>query len=331
MKKKSLVLAFIALVAIVQPALAESELQKFNKLFDDISNWGRWGADDQLGTLNHITPRVRKAAAALVKEGRTLSLSRTMDKTANPINFNPVKHQPFIFDPASLGIDPAEAQDAAGDIFEINYHGFSHTHLDAINHFARNGKMYNGYPFKLDEQKGFNNLGVETISEAGIISRGVLVDFPRQMGKDYIPAGTALTIADIEAWEKATGVTVKSGDVLLIRTGRWVETAKEGFWPFSEKAAGLHYTTAKWLKQRGVAVIGCDGVSDVMPSGVAGKLNPLHELVLVSLGMPIFDNMDLDALADELAKLKRHTFLFSASPLKIEGATGAPLNPMAIF
>ena len=136
---------------------------------------------------------------------------------------------------------------------------------------------------------------------------------------------------DLEAWEKESGVTITSGDVLLIRTGRWTQVAREGQWNFLEKAAGAHASLAPWLKSRDVAVIGCDGVSDVMPSGVEGLVNPLHELVIVGLGMPILDNLDLEAVADAAAERGRSTFLFVGAPLRVPGGTGSPLNPLAVF
>jgi len=157
------------------------------------------------------------------------------------------------------------------------------------------------------------------------------MDFPRFLGKDYLKPGQALTVEDLEAWEKAARVKVSSGDVLLIRTGRWKQVEIDGLWNFIEEAAGMHASIATWLKERDVAAIGCDGVSDVMPSGVEGKLNPLHELVLVGLGMPIFDNLDLEELARVATEEKRNTFLFVAAPMRVKGATGSPLNPIAVF
>jgi kynurenine formamidase len=154
---------------------------------------------------------------------------------------------------------------------------------------------------------------------------------PRFQGVDSLEPGTAITVADLEGWEKKTGVKVSSGDVLLVRTGRWKRVREKGQWNFLERAAGLHASVAKWLRARDVAVIGCDGVSDVMPSNTEGLANPLHELVLVGLGMPILDNLDLEAVAEEAAKRNRWEFLFVGAPLRIPGGTGSPLNPLAIF
>ena len=150
-------------------------------------------------------------------------------------------------------------------------------------------------------------------------------------GVDYLEPGTVITAEDFAAWEKKTGVTVGSGDVLLVRTGRWVLAREKGVWDFVTAAAGMHASVAKWLKARDVALIGCDGVSDVMPSGVEGLANPLHELVLVGLGMRILDNLNLDDVAAAAKSRDRWEFLFVGAPLRVVGGTGSPLNPLAVF
>ncbi|MEQ8955122.1 MAG: cyclase family protein, partial [Gammaproteobacteria bacterium] len=177
---------------------------------------------------------------------------------------------------------------------------------------------------------GANRLGIHNAFE-GVFTRGILVDIPWLRGVDFLEPGTALTAADLEQWEQRTGVRIGSGDVLLIRTGRWERVRQLGEWNFIGNAAGSHASLALWLKERDVAVIGSDGVSDVMPSGVEGLLNPLHELVLVGLGMPILDNLDLDSVAEAAAQRNRWEFLFVGSPLRVEGGTGSPMNPLAVF
>ena len=132
-------------------------------------------------------------------------------------------------------------------------------------------------------------------------------------------------------WEKKNNIKIGKGDILLLRTGRWEQLRQKGYWEITKKSTGFHYSVASFLKERDVAVIGCDGVSDVYPSGIKSKKDALHELVLVDLGMPIFDNMDLDSLSKNLERLNRKTFMFVANPLKIKGATGAPINPVAIY
>ncbi|MBV06585.1 MAG: cyclase [Gammaproteobacteria bacterium] len=306
--------------------------KEFNVMLEEISNWGRWGKDDQLGTLNTITPTKKIEASRLVQSGRTVSLELELNKVQDIVNQKPFEHEVFVFggEESFEGMELGSTQ-AAGDVFKIDYHGFGHSHLDGINHFAVHGKMYNGYSFEPNVPNGFSKLGIENIGKEGIFTRGVLVDFPKFFGKEFLEPGQAITTEDLEAWEKASGVKVTSGDVLLVRTGRWKQVELEGIWNFIENASGFHASVAAWLKDRDVAAIGCDGVSDVMPSGVEGKLNPLHELVLVGLGMPIFDNLDLEALSEAASEENRNTFLFVAAPMRVKGATGSPLNPIAVF
>ncbi|MCZ6656328.1 MAG: cyclase family protein [Gammaproteobacteria bacterium] len=295
---------------------------QFDSWLQEISNWGRWGADDQLGTLNLITPEKIKAAAELVREGVTVSLALDLNKQADELNANPFEH--------TLTVATFGGHEVAGDRYAVEYHGFAHSHIDGLPHFAHGGKMYNGFSVDTLKSDGAQKLGIHN-AKNGIVSRGVLIDMPWFKGVDYLEPTTVITVDDLEAWERKTGVTVSSGDVLLIRTGRWERVRQKGQWNFLEAAAGSHASVAKWLKARDVAVIGSDGVSDAMPSHVEGLANPLHELVLVGLGMLILDNLDLDAVAQAAAARERWTFMFVGAPLRVPGGTGSPLNPLAIF
>ena len=313
--------AILLPVASAQTAAAVTRAQ-FDTWMQDISNWGRWGAEDELGTLNLITEQKRKDAATLVREGVTVSLSLFANKQQDPVNTNPFQH--------SLSVSTFGGHEVAGDSYSVQYHGFAHSHMDGLSHFAHKGQMYNGFPVDSLKPDGAERLGIHNAYK-GIFSRGILVDIPWLRGVDYLEPGTAITVADLEAWETRTGIRVGSGDVLLIRTGRWERVRQQGQWNFVGAAAGSHASIAMWLKARDVAVIGSDGVSDVMPSGVEGLVNPLHELVLVGLGMPILDNLDLDTLAAAAAERNRWEFLFVGVPLRVEGGTGSPMNPLALF
>ena len=315
--------ALIALPVAAVDKPAPMSRATYDQLMADISNWGRWGDDDELGTLNTITNEKRAAAAGLVRFGQTVSLALELNKVKDDLNQNPFEHE--------LATAEFSGHQVAGDRYAVDYHGFAHSHMDGLPHFAYNGKFYNGFPYTGAKADGAEHLGIHNAGVNGVFTRGVLIDVPRWLGIDYMEPGTALTTEDLEAWEKASGVTISAGDVLLIRTGRWHQVATQGQWNFLEKAAGVHASVAAFLKARDVAVIGCDGVSDVMPSGVEGLVNPLHELVLVALGMPILDNLDLERVAEEAAKLNRHTFLFVGAPLRVRGGTGSPLNPLAVF
>lgn len=296
---------------------------EFDAMIQSISNWKRWGSDDELGTLNLITPEKRVAAAALVKDGITVSLELDVNKIKSEFNGNPFEHE--------LSTGEFGGHKVAGDKYSVEYHGFAHSHMDGLPHFAHKGFFYNGVPFSAAKTSGAERLGIHNAGVNGVFTRGVLVDMPRHLGLEFLDPGTAITTADIESWEAANNVKIASGDVLLIRTGRWAKVAKDGPWIFTEKAAGLHASVAVWLKSRDLAVIGSDGVSDVMLSGVEGLVNPLHELVLVGLGMPLLDNLDLELLATVAAKKNRSTFLFVGAPLRVQGGTGSPLNPLAVF
>ena len=310
------------------PALAVGEPEamsraNFDALMQDISNWGRWGKEDELGTLNLITPEKRQAAAKLVIEGITVSMELELNKTQDALNANPFEHE--------LSRSEFGGHQVAGDKYSVDYHGFAHSHMDGLPHFAHKGKFYNDVPYEAAQATGATRLGIHNAGVNGVFTRGVLVDLPRMLGVDFLKPGTAITVADLEAWEKHSGVTISSGDVLLVRTGRWAKVKQDGQFDFLAQAAGMHASVAAWLKARDVAVIGCDGVSDVMPSGVEGLVNPLHELVLVGLGMPILDNLDLEAVALQALASKRATFLFVGAPLRVPGGTGSPLNPLAVF
>jgi kynurenine formamidase len=301
------------------PAPARAfDLEVLDQWMKDISNWGRWGDDDQLGTLNLITPEIRQNAAALVKTGVSISLALDLDVNPSINNTSPFEHE------------MARSGQWTMDTYSVNYHGYTHSHLDAQRHISVNGTIYNGYPIESIDATEPGNMGVQHMKN-GIFTRGVLVDIPLLKGVPYLEPGTAITIQDLEAWEKKSNLKVGSGDVLLIRTGRWAREKDKGLWKFEESAAGLHASTAAWLKERDVAVLGSDGTADVLPSGCTGQTHPLHQLVLIALGMPILDNLNLEDAAKEASKQGRWEFLLVVSPLRIQGGTGSPVNPIATF
>ncbi|MBT8146168.1 MAG: cyclase family protein [Gammaproteobacteria bacterium] len=327
LKKSVLALAVLTFTIVAAPSLHAQQAEPmsradFDALMEEISNWGRWGDDDELGTLNLITPQRRVAAAQQVTEGVSISLSLPVNKVQGGMNANPFEHD--------LSISTFGGHEVAGDRYSVQYHGFAHSHMDGLPHFAHYGQMYNGVSVDSLEADGSQKLGIGNAYE-GVFSRGILIDMTWLRGVDYLEPGTAITVADLQEWERRTGIRVGSGDVLLIRTGRWERVRQVGEWNFVGNAAGSHASVARWLKERDVAVLGSDGVSDVMPSGVEGLINPLHALVLVGLGMPLLDNLDLDAVAEAARDRNRWEFLFVGAPLRVEGGTGSPMNPLAIF
>lgn len=298
-------------------------LEAFDRLMTEVSNAGRWGPDDELGTLNLVSEEVRRRALAEVRDGATVSMSRDVDTRETPSTRVPMEHD-FTVAPAGEGLTWAL------DAFTLDYHGWSFSHVDALSHASYRDRLYNDVPAEeVDAEGGARRLGVETMRD-GIVSRGVLVDVPRLRDIPYMEPGDFVTVDDLEAWEERTGVRVRTGDVLLIRTGRWAREADVGPWALTDAAAGPHPSVARWLKERGVAVLGGDNTNERYPS-VVPPLSPLHLLALSSMGMPLLDNLDLERVAREAADRNRWTFLFVGAPLPVERGTGSPLNPLAIF
>ena len=330
------VAALVALTILagssVAPAIAQQQRKATTQAevetwMKELSNWGRWGKDDRLGAVNLITPAKRKAAAALVRDGVVVSLAHDVLKETSPDNPTPFEHKMT----ATGG--PENPSPYAMDSYAVSYHGFAQTHLDALCHVFHDGKMYNGIDRATATDKGCSELDVAVYRD-GIQTRGVLVDIPWLRGVEWLEPGTPIYPEELDAWEKKAGIKVSPGDVLLLRTGRWARRAAKGAWGPAEGAAGLHISCAKWLKDRGVSVLGSDGGSDVVPSlveGAEGVYLPLHELAIAMLGVPIIDNADLEAASKEAQKRNRWEFLFTLAPLRVVGGTGSPANPIATF
>jgi kynurenine formamidase len=317
-----------AAVLVVLYAAAQDNSRKLTKAdidrwMTELSNWNRWGKDDQMGAINLITPAKRKQAAALVREGYSVSLARDTEKEKAVDNPQPFGHSMTWTGASTPG-------QFSLDAYSVSYHGYAHTHMDALCHMFYRGKMYNGYPQETVTKAGAEKLSVIAFKN-GIVSRGILIDIPRLKGIDYLEPSTAIYPEDLDAWEKMAGVKVSSGDIIFIRTGRWARRAAKGPWNVSANSAGLHASCMKWIHQRDVAMVGSDAASDLMPSGVEGVVQPIHQLLLVAMGTPIFDNCDLEALSQAAAVRKRWEFLLTAAPLAVPGGTGSPLNPLATF
>ncbi len=313
-------LLLMSAVAHAQPTTTKADVDRW---METLSNWGRWGADDQLGTINLITPQSRLQAIKLVKKGISVSMARDVEKIAAEDNPSPFQHTMN-----NVGLNnPGQF---VSDTYKVSYHGYAHSHMDSLCHMAYEGKMYNGFLQAEVVTSGAPRLAVTNYKQ-GIFARGVLMDIPRLKGVDFLEPGTPIYPEDLDAWEKQAGLKVKKGDIVLIRTGRWNRRDKQGAWNASQKTAGLHASCAKWLKDRDVIILGSDAGSDVKPSLVEGAEQPIHQLVIIAMGMPIFDNLDLEALSEQSGSLKSWEFLVTAAPLAVQGGTGSPFNPIATF
>jgi kynurenine formamidase len=288
---------------------------------DELSNWGRWGQDDQLGAINLITAAKRKQAAALVKDGFSVSLA-TDARTDKAVD-NPSPYEHVMLSTGAEGTGSA-------DRIAVAFHGLAHTHLDALCHIFYKGKMYNGYPQEEVTAEGCGRNGILNL-KSGIVTRGILLDIPRLKGVEFLEPGTPIYAEDLEAWEKQAGIRVGSGDVIFVRTGRWARQARYDAWNVMESTAGLHASVAKWLKARGVAMVGGDAANDVAPAGIQGAFYPLHSLAIAAMGIHLFDNCDLEALAKAAAERGRWEFMLTVAPIAMPGGTGSPVNPIATF
>jgi kynurenine formamidase len=217
------------------------------------------------------------------------------------------------------------------DTYRVSYHGYSHSHMDALCHISYKDQVYNGYAKSVvNTEKGCTKLGIDNLKQ-GLVTRAVLIDIPRLKGVPYLEPGTAVYQEDVEAWEKMSGTRIMSGDVILLRTGRWARRDKTGPWAVGRSAAGFHASVITFIKARGVAIVGSDDASEVTPSMVEGVALPMHTLLITALGINILDNQDLEAVAAVAAKLKRWEFMIAINPLPVVGGTGSPMNTLAIF
>jgi len=319
--KKIILLAILGTFTLsAQPKTTKADVDGW---MTELSNWGRWGDDDELGTYNLITPKKRLEAVKLVYEGISVSMARDVEKVVADDNPSPFKHTMN-----NVGLN--NPRQFVSDTYEVSYHGYAHSHMDALCHMAFNGKSYNGFPQADVTADGAPKLAITNYKQ-GIFTRGVLMNIACLKGVESLEPGTPIYPADLDAWEKKAGIRVQPGDVVLIRTGRWAMRDKSGPWAASGNSAGLHASSAKWLKDRDAAVLGSDAASDVMPSGIEGVGQPIHQLVLVAMGMPIFDNLDLEAVGKQAARLNRWEFLVTAAPMAVGKGTGSPFNPIATF
>jgi kynurenine formamidase len=290
-------------------------------LFERCSNRGRWGPDDQLGTLNFVTPEKRRAAARLVRTGRAVSLARRLRRARSRNNPHPIAHRML------EGLQP----DAVGssDAVEIAPHGYAVTHLDALGHAFFSGSAWGGR--RVADIVSNDGLAFADIvpQRLGVFTRGVLLDVARARGVSWLEAGDGVSLADLEAAEALAGVRVESGDAILVRVGLSPREQAQGEEDPSHRA-GLLPECIPWLFEREVAVYGGDCIEQ-LPSGYPALPAPLHQVGLVAMGLVLLDNPELEELTGAVAEEGRAEFLLTCAPLPIPGATGSPVNPLAVF
>ena len=296
--------------------------EQFDRWLVELSNWGRWGPDDELGAFNLITPARRAAAAALVSEGFTVSLS------SNAQNYESAD----VPCPMEWSMTRATRTGASDEIAYPCIHGPGTTHLDAFAHVFFDGKMWNGYDVEglVTMEGGAAKNSIMTMKN-GIVTRGVLYDIPRLKGVPWLEPGTRITVEDLEAWEEMAGVRVGPGDAFLIRWGRWARQDALGPFDTGRESAGLDNNVIPWLKERDVAVAGWETPGYApQPEGDLPR-SALHNFALTILGIQVLDRADFQALANAAAERNRWEFMVTIAPLPIPNGTGSPVNPIAMF
>jgi len=288
----------------------------------------------ELGTINLITPEKRKRAAALVRDGVPVSCAR-------PIATNAIGAD-TTFQPLRFMVDSGEGRDhdsperiltrrGASEFIGMVFHGYTITHVDTPAHYFWQGKIYNGRSCNLiTSREGAQVESVDLLRD-GVVSRGVLLDVAALKGR-WLGSGEGVMPEDLEAAEKAQNVRVEPGDILLIRTGYYARRLAEGpGHPLKDGSPAAHVVCMPWFRERDIAMLGTDTHNDVSPATHPGLGNVVHIVALVSMGLWLIDNANLEDLAQACAARRRWEFMLTIAPLRLQGVTGSPVNPIALF
>jgi len=323
------------------PSTREARDDELIELFGRVSNAGRWGADDELGTLNYITPQKRRQAAGLVRTGQVVSLAHPLSARATESRPRQIEHRML------YGNVPDGSLGSASEHLALDVHQHGMTHLDCVSHVAGfDGCVYNGRRF--DEVATDTGLSFGSVyaQREGIVSRGVLLDVAAAKGVDWLDPAHEITGADLDAAERLGEVEVRSGDVVVVRAG--VEAREAALGP-SPPGPGPGGGAAVWLHEREAAVYTGDAPEHLTTAGarMLGLLDdretdrdevgatrfPLafHQICIPAMGLVLLDYCRVEELAQACRDLGRYEFLFMAAPLVIPGGTGSPVNPLAIL
>jgi kynurenine formamidase len=295
--------------------LTDAELEA---MFERCSNAGRWGADDELGTLNFITSAKRVAAAALVRSGEIVSVGRDLSEEQSKVDPNPIRHT------VTLGTGPA-----IGDELAMAPHGMTITHLDALCHFSLDDRLYNGRRRADTVTAEGARWGSIYALRNGLFTRGVLLDVAAARGVPWYQPDEYVTTADFAAAEARQGIRVGSGDAVFVRTGMQRMEREQGLQDIYPRA-GLHAECVEWLHRREASVYGGDCI-EKLPYPSERFTSALHMIALVAMGLPILDWPALEELAATCGRLERFDFLLTTAPLRLPGGTSSPVNPLCVF
>ena len=328
-------------------AAAQATIEDFRALAERVRNWGRWGDEDELGTLNLITPECVARSAGLVRRGRVFSLGANFD-SGGPQGSMPIRVncQHFV----SIGGDydtikeHVRGTDQASPNFITSFFDstitrvnddyiFMPTHAatqwDALSHVYYEGELYNGFPAASVTSFGARYLGIEKAAKTGMVGRGVLVDVARHRGVAWLEYGEPVEPEELDEVLAAQGVDVGTGDILVLRTGSWERFLAEG--TAQAPCSGLSWRCAGWLHDRGVAAVAADNLQvESDGTDIEGVTLALHCLCLRDMGMMLGEYWDLAEIAADCADDGQYDFQLIAPPLRISGGIGSPLNPIAV-
>jgi kynurenine formamidase len=300
---------------------------EFRELVRTVSNWGRWSDDGRRGALNHLTRDRIAAALRLARTGESVSLSRPLRTEAGIDMPVPADHHMTMLTDVDIGSGSVRF---AKDYVGADYHNEGHSHIDAFSHVAFKGHFFDGKPDRSVTSEGARTGDIEVLRD-GLVGRAVLLDVPRVRGVQWVEPGEHVFREDLEAAEREQGVSAGPGDILLVRTGHARRLTELEPWDTRKAKAGLHPTTALFLAERQISVLGSDGNNDTAPSTTEGVAFPIHVLAINAMGVHLLDYLDFEHVAARCEAEGRWVFLFVAAPLRIVRGTGSPLNPLAIF
>src|SRR3954462_6503322 len=308
--------------------MAAADNPEFAELARTVNNWGRWGSDDERGTLNLLTPAHVAAAAALVRDGKRFPLAIPLSEDGPQLGFvagrtNPTRTMVAVHEPLG-GEGGVRFND---DAVQMGLQAA--THWDALAHVSYADRMYNGFPSTVVDEAGASRLGADRIGS--VAGRGVLLDVARAAGVDRLEGGTALSAADLERAEDLAGGRVGEGDIVLIRTGQMQLLHAGDKLGYAISTAGPSLQTVTWFHERGVAAVATDNLSfEVFPGEVEDLVLPVHMLHIVEMGLLQGQNFDLETLAADCADDGRYSFFLLGTPEPFVGACGAPVAPVVL-
>jgi len=297
--------------APVPPDVTEAELET---LADEVSNWGRWGTDDERGTLNYISARNVQMAAQCVRSGRHINLAYRISKEFARLQ--------MVF----MQVNALEATDE----IHISNHGPFNTHLDAIGHMFYKGMLFNGREASaFVHTDGLNWAGMRTMRD-GVVTRAVFLDVAAARGVDFLPIEAGVTSEDLTAAEELAGVEVVPGDAVVIRIGNQKRAKVTGQPETYDPRPGMLPETCRWLHKHQVALWAGD-CADRNPNPYTRHPWPFHIMTEAVMGLPLLHFIDAERLKQVCAEEGRNTFMLNVAPLYIPEATGCAVSPIAIF